>query len=692
MTHPTTPAAHARRHTAHTVHALAALLAGLLVLTGAITTRAAGPTFRPDTTLRGDSLAGWSSRGTGTWRAAAGTLTMTGAAGRAAWLSLDAPLQDAGVYAAYRCEADCEAGLLLRATRTPRGTAGVLLVIAGSDPGGFRVLIDDEGRTIERERLRAMNGMPRVAPPPAPPVQPGARAGGPAPAPPPSPAAAAQASALMSRPSATPVPNDWNRIEAFIDANVVRWFINDAAVSGAVTDDGTGGFGSIALYASSSGRVEFREIAYKDLSLRTSVPEAVGPRFRMSRLTEFYYSWSAAVADFNRDGVLDVTNGPYVYYGPGFTTSREVYIGQTFNPSTDYPYPPSRPAASRMPDSAWVVHAADFTGDGWPDILTTDHASGSGAALYVNPKGEPRRWDRHTVVPLVQTEITLLADVDGDGRPELVYGAESFVRYASPNPARPTEPWTIRTVSERTSWGPLGTGGGHGLGVGDINGDGRVDIANPWGWWEQPVRGGNTAGNTGGAATWTYHPVAFGRWDRSLPGGATMAIYDVNGDGRNDIVTSLQAHGLGLAWFEQQRGADGAIGFTRHMIMDDFSTTNAGGVTFSELHGSAVADVDGDGVPDFVVGKRAWAHLDSYYDPDPYGPAVLYVYRTMRDRRAPGGATFVPELVHNQSGVGSNVVAQDVNGDGAVDIVTATNRGTFVFHGTPRGRRPRSPR
>ena len=56
------------------------------------------------------------------------------------------------------------------------------------------------------------------------------------------------------------------------------------------------------------------------------------------------------------------------------------------------------------------------------------------------------------------------------------------------------------------------------------------------------------------------------------------------------------------------------------MIMDDFSTKNAGGVTFSEPHGSTFADVDGDGIPDFIVGKRYWSHLDDYLDPDPYGP------------------------------------------------------------------------
>ena len=65
-----------------------------------------------------------------------------------------------------------------------------------------------------------------------------------------------------------------------------------------------------------------------------------------------------------------------------------------------------------------------------------------------------------------------------------------------------------------------------------------------------------------------------------------MAVYDVNGDGLNDVVTSLNAHGFGLAWFEQKRDASGNISFVRHMISDDYSAKNAGDVTFSEPHGS----------------------------------------------------------------------------------------------------------
>lgn len=61
--------------------------------------------------------------------------------------------------------------------------------------------------------------------------------------------------------------------------------------------------------------------------------------------------------------------------------------------------------------------------------------------------------------------------------------------------------------------------------------------------------------------------------------------------------------------------------------MDDFAWAdrNAGGVTFSQLHSGVVpADVDGDGVLDFVTGKRFWGHRESYTDSDPHGPAVLY--------------------------------------------------------------------
>lgn len=443
---------------------------------------------------------------------------------------------------------------------------------------------------------------------------------------------------------------DWNELEIVIDANILRPFLNDAGgISGGVADEEFARFGAIALYAGGTGAVTFKDIAVKDLQPRVAEPEKISNRFRMQALNEFYYSWGPAIADINHDGIQDIVAGPYYYIGPDFNVAREIYMAQTIDPSTKY--------------FNGVQFAYDFTGDGWPDVINSLFTQPT--ILYVNPKGESRRWDSYTVTEAISSEIALLRDSDGDGTLEYIFkDGNNQIVSGTPDPKNPTGTWNKRPLTERGPWT------NHGLGMGDVNSDGRVDLLNGYGWFEQPAKG--TAG------TWTYHPAAFARWSRSSPGGAEMAVYDVNGDGLNDVVTSLQAHGWGLSWFEQKK-ADGKITFTEHSIMGDFSTKNAGNVTFSEPHGTAFADIDGDKIPDFITGKRFWAHLDTSIDPDPYGPPVLYVYRTVRNKKAPGGAEFVPELVHNRSGMGSLAAVADLNKDGSPEIITSTKRGTFVF-------------
>jgi hypothetical protein len=632
-----------------------ALGVGFAAVVGAC---AQAPSFTPDAVLQGSTLAGWHTVGAGTWSAANGVVTGEGGAGHGSgWLMLDHSYQDAGLYTQFRCRGGCNTGVLLRAHKTDKGLEGIFVQIKGEDLGAYEVTLDTNGQEIDRKKLRLAGGQIRFAPPAS-----EARTGPPRGLPPMRPAPAG-VTMPMERPAPGLRKEGWNDIEVLLDADIVRAFMNDGggAVSAATEDMNS--FGPLALYVGEGSHVEFRGVAYRDLGMKNDPAEVVGKGFRMQRLSPFYYGWSAASADFNKDGKADIVSGPFIYYGPDFTHSREIYPAQGVNSSTNY----------SMDD--WVEHAYDFTGDGWPDVLTTSHAGGGkdGAVLYINPKGDSRRWQKVTVVSPIDSEETVLADVDGDGKPELVYVGAGAMRYAKPDAADPTGKWTVHTVSEQGPW-PA-----HGIGAGDVNGDGRVDILGAYGWWEQPAKDAATA-------LWKYHPVAFGQWGRTSAGGAKIGVYDVNGDGLNDVVTSIQAHGWGLAWFEQKRSANGEISFVKHVIMNRTAAESAGGVVFTEPHGNTFADVDGDGVPDLIVGKRYWSHLDDYYDPDPYGPAVLYVYRTVRDKSAAGGARFVPELVHNRSGVGSDVLAVDLNGDGAVDIVTSTRSGTYIFWGSAKAR------
>jgi hypothetical protein len=606
-----------------------------------------GPSFQPDVTFHGSSLAGWHTVGQASWRAENGELIGTPQSGSGGWLMLDKSYQDVGLFAEFRCTGGCETGAIFRVEKTDSGWKGVYVALTEPETPSYAVTLDAQGNIVKRDKLPRGGGLIRIAPPPNPNANAAAR---------PFNFPHYDVKLPFSAPDFKLRPNDWNEIEFMLDANIVRAVMNNGREAGGVTPEGD--YGPFALYVGGTGEVHFKDLAYTDLGLKETAPQKTSPDFRRQQISDFYYSMTAAAADFDHDGNLDIVSGPYIYYGPDFTKRREITLAESTSPSTSF-------------NQFWVEYAADFTGDGWPDIINVSYGGSAGVTLYVNPKGENRRWDSYKVVSNVQSEIAVLADIDGDGKPAIVFMGDGYVSYAEPDPANPTAPWVVHHVSEQ------GYGTAHGLGVGDINGDGRLDIVNMYGWWEHPPAGSD--------GPWKYHPEVFGRYGHGISGGATMAVYDVNGDGKNDIVTSLDAHGWGLAWYEQKRDAQGNISFVQHMIMDDLGTQkeNAGGVAFSELHASTFADMNGDGIPDFIVGKRYWSHNADYLDPNPFGQPVLYIYKTVRDPKAPGGARFEPELVDNNSGVGSTILAVDLHKDGAMDIVSGTKLGTVIFWGKP---------
>lgn len=651
------------------VRVKAACTLALAALFGLTVLRAEpGPTFLPDATFKGSTLAGWHTVGAAAWTANNGEITAKGGEG---WLVLDKSYQDSALYSSFRCVGPCNFGILMRMEKRDGGWTGLMLAVEGGVMAPYRVMIDPNGKIAGKTKLRNAGGQARYAPLPPPTGATAVpRAGG---GPPPTTSVAPGTAGLPDAPpgvTLSPRPAQglqpgWNQIEVLLDAEIIRAFLNDGGGEAGAAAENMDEYGPMALYIGPGTEVSFKDIAWKNIAIKSRPDEVVGAGFRMQRINEFFYGWSAAAADFNHDGKLDIVSGPFIYYGPDFRNSSEIYPNEAYNTSTQYPA------------KDWIERAADLNGDGWPDVLTSGR--GVGADLYINPHGEQRRWKHYHVVDSVFGEETILRDIDGDGVPELIYtSGDNYISYAKPDPKDESAKWIVHHISERGPWPP------HGIGAGDIDGDGRIDILDAEGWWEQPAAGPDSG-------PWKFHPVAFGRWGRTSAGGSDMAVYDVNGDGLPDVVTALQAHGWGLAWFEQKRDkATGEISFIKHDVMGMPSDENAGGVSFSQPHGTTMADVNGDGVPDLVVGKRVFSHLDDFNDPDPYGPAVLYWYETVRNPKAAGGAELIPHLIHNRSGAGSDILASDLNGDGKTDIVVATRSGTYIFWGTAKPASPKA--
>ena len=346
----------------------------------------ANSTFVPDSVFKGSSLTGWSVLGQANWQAQNGELVGT-AKQDGGWLVLDRSYQDVALHAYFKCSGDCKTGVLLRAEKTADGMKGVFVSIADGQLALFAVTLDGQGKELTRQPLRFASGWVRVMPPvdPAAPARsgrpPGARGGGP-------PRGRGPAVTLPITPPDTSYrPNDWNELEIILDAGIIRSYLNMGRETGGVAEDESGSFGPVALYAGGEGEVRFKDVGYKDLGIRTIPQEKVSPRFRVQALNPFYYSWTAQAGDFNRDGVLDLAAGPYIYYGPDFTRSRELYTVTTAKPSTEFA-------------SAQGGGTFDFNGDGWIDILNTS----PGGALFINPKGESRRWRRYQVVSGFQSE------------------------------------------------------------------------------------------------------------------------------------------------------------------------------------------------------------------------------------------------------------------------------------------------
>lgn len=386
--------------------------------------------------------------------------------------------------------------------------------------------------------------------------------------------------------------------------------------------------------------------------------------FEKTQLNDQFWSEGATFGDLNNDGQNDLISGPWWWEGPRFEKRHEYSPATTtfalkLGPQTSVTVPGFEGALGKNNtySNNFFAYVQDFNGDQWNDILIIGFP-GQDTSWFENPHGAGGHWKRHRIFENTDNESPTFADLTGDGKPELVCINKGKYGYATPDWKNPAQPWKFHPISPNNGYGNFT----HGMGLGDVNGDGRTDLLEKDGWWEQPA-------SLESDPEWRHHKHNFGS------GGGQMYAYDVNGDGLNDVITSLAAHAFGLAWYEQVRnGAD--TSFTQHLIINEKPSESPYGVKFSELHALDLVDVNGDGLKDIVTGKRFWSHGRTG-DPDRNDAAVLYWFQLVQSPDK--SVDYVPWLIDSDSGVGTQVVAGDVNKDGLPDVVVGNKKGTFVL-------------
>ena len=369
-----------------------------------------------------------------------------------------------------------------------------------------------------------------------------------------------------------------------------------------------------------------------------------------------------SMLDMNGDGFPDLLSGAYWYENPGANGGewkqhqfRTVGIHNEFVSDC----------------GEWIV---DVDHDGQQDLITTGWIS-NGLWWYRNPGSKATAagtmWKAEKITDSFDTEGGAFADINGDGKPDiaLAHYNRAGVLWVDFSKDKPR----VHHLGDSKQ-------DGHGIGIADINGDGKADVLTTHGWFEQ-IDADNDK--------WTWHGV----WDIGDAGFPILG-YDVNHDGKMDLIYG-QGHGYGLYWLEQA-GTPAHPKWIRHTIDE----------SFSQSHALLLKDIDGDGVPELITGKRYRGHSGA--DPGSYDPVVVYAYKLPTKAQFAAvkghGHAKLSEAVKDTSGAmqlseggdepvfarytlsvngtasaGTQFIAADLDKDGDIDIASAGKLGVHVL-------------
>jgi hypothetical protein len=356
---------------------------------------------------------------------------------------------------------------------------------------------------------------------------------------------------------------------------------------------------------------------------------------------------AAGVFDVDNDGKLDIVSGDTWYQAPVWKPYhiRDVArVGTYFN--------------------CFATLPVEVNADGHVDFITCSYFGGN-VGWVENPGKVGAPWTYHEVDLPGPSEAAWLVDLSGDGVLDVLPNTVKVVVWYEIAPKSDGKGYELKKHDFGTA------AAGHGVGSGDVNGDGRIDLLTPKGWFEAPAAPARDS--------WTWHP----EWNLGATGIQILAR-DVDGDGLSDLVYGM-GHDHGLFWLRQSKGQGGERLWSKELI--DKSV--------AQVHALMWADIDGDGkANELVTGKRVYAHevepgatdrsVIAWYDFNSASKswARHLIFQGEPAQNAPEKASerrALTDFPAGTAGTGLQLTAIDIDGDGDLDLVCPGKSGLYLF-------------